>query len=243
MGDRWIGEFAAATGTQRARVVTALFESSSWASLGRWMTDEHRYPCTMADTGPLSLVLSAGALAVSATTAWLTLLRPGRLRATRPTLFYFGPDGTAHDHRYRGPLKIYVRTLLYSTSKRGIVVENMYATVRRGDVAQDFNRWVYRHNGQLSRGSGLYVSQEGIALDHHFLLPHGNVEFAFSGGRYVVDVYAVVLGRTKPKLIQSVTAELPDAVASEVDRDSGGIMFNWQPDQANYAIETQPTST
>jgi|HubBroStandDraft_4_1064222.scaffolds.fasta_scaffold226960_2 hypothetical protein len=41
----------------------------------------------------LALVVSFLALAVSALTAWLTLLRKGEIRMTRPTVIYFGPDG------------------------------------------------------------------------------------------------------------------------------------------------------
>ena len=41
---------------------------------------------------PVSLRISAGAVTISAGTAWLTLLRPGQLKMTRPTLFYLGPD-------------------------------------------------------------------------------------------------------------------------------------------------------
>lgn len=44
-------------------------------------------------TGTLSiigLVISVLALGLSGTTAWLTLLRRGRVRMTQPTLIYFG---------------------------------------------------------------------------------------------------------------------------------------------------------
>jgi hypothetical protein len=43
----------------------------------------------------LALVVSFLALAVSALTAWLTLLRKSEIRMTRPTVAYFGPDGGA----------------------------------------------------------------------------------------------------------------------------------------------------
>jgi hypothetical protein len=57
--------------------------------------------------------------------------------------------------RDRGGSKVFLRTLLYSTSKRGVVIENMYVTARRGETRQNFNIWVYRDSGRLSRGSGL----------------------------------------------------------------------------------------
>ena len=41
----------------------------------------------------ISLVLSVSALFVSGLTAWLTLLRKGEVKITRPATIYFGPDG------------------------------------------------------------------------------------------------------------------------------------------------------
>jgi hypothetical protein len=41
----------------------------------------------------ISLVVSIFALGASVLTAWLTLLRRGRILMTQPTVIYFGPDG------------------------------------------------------------------------------------------------------------------------------------------------------
>ena len=68
----------------------------------------------------VSIVISVSALAVSVTTAWLTLVRRGTIRMTQPTLVFFGPDGGG------GSPKVFLRTLLYSTAKRGQIVENMF---------------------------------------------------------------------------------------------------------------------
>jgi hypothetical protein len=70
-----------------------------------------------------SIVISVIALAISATTAWLTLFRKGMVKMTQPTVIFFGPDGLG------GTPKIFLRTLLYSTSKRGQMVENMFREI------------------------------------------------------------------------------------------------------------------
>ena len=189
---------------------------------------------------PISLGVSVGALATSGATAWLTLLRPGQLRMTRPTLFYFGPDGPSPVEKNRGGPKVFIRMLLYSTAKRGNVIENMYVTVRRGETRQNFNVWVYRESGSLSRGSGLFVDQEGVALDHHFLLPADGTTFPFYPGEYMVDVYAKLVRAAKPHLLGSVAARLPDSVAKEAETSGGGVFFDWGPDLGAYNAHSRP---
>src|SRR5712691_2041343 len=103
----------------------------------------------------LTIVVSITALAVSATTAWLTLLRRGSIRMTQPTLVFFGPDGPS------GGPKVFLRTLLYSTAKRGQIVENMFLKLRRRESVQTVNVWVYG-DGPLARGSGIFVGEAGV---------------------------------------------------------------------------------
>lgn len=54
----------------------------------------------------VAVTVAALSLLVSALTLWLTLLRHGAIKMTRPTVIFFGPDGGG------GPTKIYIRTLL-----------------------------------------------------------------------------------------------------------------------------------
>lgn len=92
-------------------------------------------------TDPIAIAISALALAVSATTAWLTLVRRGTVRMTQPKVIFFGPDGPRS--RKETPLpKIYLRTLLFSTSKRGRVIESMHVSLTRNESHQNFNIWV-----------------------------------------------------------------------------------------------------
>lgn len=82
----------------------------------------------MAD--PLSITISALALGVSSVTAWLTLFRRGTVKMTQPTVIYFGPDAP-RSRNVSPPPKVYLRTLLFSTSKRGRVIESMHVTLSR----------------------------------------------------------------------------------------------------------------
>ena len=101
----------------------------------------------------VGIVISIFALAVSAATAWITLFRRGRILMTQPTVIYFGADGSRFGLEPRHQ-KIFFRTLLYSTGKRGHIVENMFITLRRGETRQNFNIWVYGDD-ELRRGSML----------------------------------------------------------------------------------------
>jgi hypothetical protein len=47
---------------------------------------------------PIAIAISALALVVSATTAWLTFVRRGTVQMTQPTVIFFGPD-TPRSHK------------------------------------------------------------------------------------------------------------------------------------------------
>jgi len=64
---------------------------------------------------PISLVISSLTLAISATTAWFTLVRSGTVKMTRRTTIFFGPDGKGGSS---GP-KVYLRTLLFAPRSAG----------------------------------------------------------------------------------------------------------------------------
>src|SRR6267142_2137669 len=150
----------------------------------------------MAD--PIALSVSVLAFAVSATTAWLTLFRRGTVRMTQPTVIFFGPDTPRSPDELPLP-KVYLRTLLFSTSKRGRVIESMHVALTRSEMHQNFNIWVYGDD-KLVRGSGLYVGETGVAANHHFLAPKDCVSFRFAEGRYRVDVFAKLLGDKRQML-------------------------------------------
>src|SRR5271170_454856 len=87
------------------------------------------------------------------------------------------------------PPKVYLRTLLFSTSKRGRVIESMHVTLSRNETRQNFNIWVHGDE-RLVRGSGLFVGETGVA--------------AFTAGHYRMDVFAKLLGDGGPILLFSL---------------------------------------
>lgn len=180
----------------------------------------------------IAVGISGFALAVSAGTAWLTVFRTGKLRMTQPTVFFFGPDGGREDSEQPLP-KVFLRTLLYSTARRGQTVESLYINVQRGESRQNFSIWVYGDD-RLARGSGLYVGFEGVSCNHHFLLPKNSSIFEWLDGQYTVKVFAKVVSDRKPRLLRKISMSITESQAKELRQDNAGIYFDWGPDQQAY---------
>jgi hypothetical protein len=176
-----------------------------------------------------AIVVSALALSISIVNAWLTLFRRGTIRMTQPATIYFGSDPSPN-----GPEKVFLRTLLYSTAKRGQIIESMFVKVRRGESVQTFNIWVYGDNA-LVRGSGLYVGENGLVANHHFLLPADGTKFEFLTGNYVLEVYVLVVNVRKPRLLSRVQLYVSPDAAQQLRQDKEfGLYFDWGPDSQQY---------
>jgi hypothetical protein len=186
-------------------------------------------------TSLLAIIVSFLALAVSALTAWFTLLRKGKIRMTQPTVIYFGPDGGPKSP----PDKVFLRTLLYSTGKRGHVIENMFVRLRRGETQQHFNIWAYGDT-RLSRGSGLFVPDIGYAANHHFLLPPDGTSFQFSVGQYVLEVFVTEVGSRSPGLLWTANLEITPENYRDFNQPGHGLYFDWGPDAASYFAHVRP---
>ena len=150
---------------------------------------------------------------------------------TQPTVVFFGPDGPSFEH---GKNKVYLRTLLYSTAKRGHVLESLNLSLQRNETKQNFNVWVYGEKGELNRGSGLFVPQDGVAFDHHFLLPEDGANFAFLEGTYKLTVMARLVGQSTATQLLSFQLVVTEALAKAVSQPRTAIYFDYGPDQQAY---------
>ena len=180
----------------------------------------------------IALGISGIALVVSAVTAWLTLLQAGKLRMTQPTVVFFGPDGGRRDGE-NARLKVFLRTLLYSSSRRGQTVESMHVNVQRAESKQNFSIWVYGDD-RLVRGSGMHVGLDGVACNHHFLLPEDGADFRLLPGQYTVRVFAKRVSDRGPRQLAKFVLCISESQAKELEKDGAGIYFDWGPDQQAY---------
>lgn len=192
----------------------------------------------MAD--PVATAISVLALAVSTATAWLTLFRRGTVRMTQPTVIYFGPDGSRSSDAKAAP-KIFIRTLLVCSSKRGRVIESMHVSIARNESKQTFNIWVYGDD-KLVRGSGLFVGDSGVSANHHFLMPKDGGEFRFMEGLYTLEVFATLLGDKITRCLWSQSLQVSREHATALDEARAGLYFDWGPDSGRYIphVEEHP---
>jgi hypothetical protein len=181
----------------------------------------------------VSIVVSVLSLMVSITTAWLTLLRRGTVKMTQPTVIYFGPDGGSRSDPDKPLPKVFLRTLLFCTSKRGRIIESMHVALSRNETHQNFNVWVYG-NEKLVRGSGLFVGETGVEANHHFLSPRDGSAFRFAEGHYRVDVFARLLGDEKQTRLFSQALEVSREFAAALAEPNAGLYFDWGPDSSRY---------
>jgi hypothetical protein len=176
----------------------------------------------------VALIVSTLALGVSIATAWVTLFRRGMLHMTQPMLV-----GFLYDLPEQEP-KVFLRTMLYTTGKRGYIVEALYLKVRCGESMQLFSFWMYGETKALMIGSGLRVGEDGVSSNHHFLPPKDAVSFAFIAGEYVIDVYAQIVNRRSPVLLSTVKLSLAQDLAVALHDPIKGVLFVWDPQSQCY---------
>jgi len=112
----------------------------------------------------ISIPISIFSLAISIGTFWLVFIQRGRLKMIKPTVVFLG-----YDHTPTPTAKIFIRTLLYSTAPRGVVIEGMYAKIHSKKQSDVFYVWGYGEREKLVQGSRLYIGQSGFSANHHFV--------------------------------------------------------------------------
>src|SRR5690242_2679435 len=103
-----------------------------------------------------TILLAAASFVLSLYTLWVTQLRRGRLKMTRPSLVCFTREMPS------GRSKIFLRTLLFTTASKGRVIENMYLRVHQPGGTYIFDFWGYGESEPLTLGSGLFVGPTGV---------------------------------------------------------------------------------
>jgi hypothetical protein len=178
----------------------------------------------------VTLLISALALATSIVTAWLTLFRRGTIRMTHPTVIYLGADGGPSSNKTS---KVYLRALLFCTAKRGRVLETMYVTLRRTEARQDFSVWVIGED-KLNRGSGLFVSENGVVANHHFLSAECDGSFTFREGIHHLTVFAKLVDEKNARKMFEQDLQIDAQQATSLRDEKSGLYFDWVPETGKY---------
>ena len=86
----------------------------------------------------------------------------------------------------------------------------------------------------MARESGLYVGENGVACNHHFLLPANGTRFDFLPGEYKVEVYASLVAVSQPRLLYVTSLSLSEQIAKQLQDREYGVYFDWGPDSGHY---------
>jgi hypothetical protein len=156
---------------------------------------------------------------------------------TKPTIVFFG-----YDMEPRATPKVFLRTLLYSTATRGQVIEGMFVKVRNSSGERVFSFWGYGETEKLTAGSGLHISQTGIAANHHFVLSVHEHDYHFDAGQYDIDVFANVVGHKNAVRLSTIRLTLSPKLAGSL-ANHAGVLFerNISGDYEGHS-RTMPTA-
>lgn len=159
---------------------------------------------------------------------------------TRPTLLFMCREGP------RNAPKIFLRALLFSTAMRGWVVERLFIRLHQSGGSYLFDTWAYGERTDLAPGSGLFVGEQGIVFNHHFLPRSDASDFLFLDGDYRVEVYACLFGKKQPQKISEFRVSLNSQEAAElIQIMDASVFFEWDVDTEKYIgrIERRPQIT
>jgi hypothetical protein len=123
--------------------------------------------------------------------------------------------------------------LLYATAKRGCIIESMFVRLSRGESTQAFNVWVYGED-RLKRGSGLFIPENGITTNHHFLMPFDESRYAFLPGDYRLSVFVSIVGERATRLLSSFPLTVTPTEVDALTKPEHGLYFDWSPDGTDY---------
>jgi hypothetical protein len=136
--------------------------------------------------------------------------------------------------------KVFFRPLLYTTGKRGCIIEGMYLKVRCGESVQTFNYWMEGEAGSTLRiGGGLKVGEDGVVSNHHYVphVPHMSrtsyPSFQFLSGDYTIEVFARIFNRRHAILLATMKVSLTQEMAAALS-ENNAVHFAWESDTQGY---------
>jgi len=185
-----------------------------------------------------SPLVSLAALAISLFTLWFTILRRGFVKSTHPAFIAVRYDFVG---KPVPQAKIFLRTLLFSTGKRGRVIESLLLRVHDEHRVDEFSFWGMGDK-DLVRGSGLFVPETGIATNHHFNPLNADELFAFKSGTYHIELVAKLLGRRELVSLWKIPLQIPAGVFSEGLTPDEAVFFNWSPGLGRYITSVENRS-
>lgn len=182
----------------------------------------------------ISITVSLIALCASLFTLWFTILRRGSVLITRPSLVAFTYELVGGKIPQA---KIFLRTLLFSTGKRGWVVESLFLRVSEGGRCEEFSFWGHGDK-DIVRGSGIFAPENGIVTNHHFTPLHMDRIFEFPKGVYTLELFVKLVNRTRALPLWTENLEILEDTLGTANCNNA-IFFNWSPEKNKYIAVTR----
>jgi hypothetical protein len=184
-------------------------------------------------TTTIPIVLSVLAIAIAATSAWLTWFHRGSVRMTVPSMVVFGYDGRG-DPSGLDP-KVMVTTLLFSTGARGHAIETLFLRLRHRGSAHVFPVWSFAAtNGTLGRGGGIFVGMTGVTGWHHFVASGDARSFRFKSGTYELDVLARADTWRQPIKLWTSNLVIPETSTPTRHDGTEQVWFDRDPESGDF---------
>ncbi len=176
----------------------------------------------------LSLAISGVSFLLASFALWVAQFNRGRLKMTQPTLLCLKRDTPSNQP------KIFLRTLLFTTGFKGIVIQSILLKVHNRLGTYLFDFWGHTEGGKLTLGSGLFVGPTGIACDHHFN-PRRGSDFQYVDGAYRIEIVAVLVGRPQPIKLMEVVFTVDDWNAAQLLQiEDISLWLVWNADERGY---------
>jgi hypothetical protein len=88
----------------------------------------------------------------------------------------------------------------------------------------------------------LYVSENGLGCNHHFLLPKDGTAYEFLPGEYTAEVYASLVNNRTALLLSRLKLLVAQEHSSEIKNKDAGVYFDWGPDSMSYhaSVDVRP---
>lgn len=186
----------------------------------------------------VSTIIAVIALSVSLFTAWYTILRRGSVRSTHPSFVGYRYDFVGKNVPQA---KVFLRTLLFSTAKRGWVVESLFLRVSEGGRNEEFSFWEHGDK-ELVRGSGMFVPESGVVTNHHFTPFNTDTLFRFSQGTYNLELVAKLVGKDRLVSLWSIELDIPSGVFDTTIARDSTVFFSWSSEKKRYVSSVEKRS-
>lgn len=183
-------------------------------------------------------IVSVIALCVSLFTAWFTILRRGSVCSTHPSFVALRYDFV---DKPVPQAKIFLRTLLFSTGKRGLVIESLFLRVSEEKRCEEFSFWGYGDK-DLVRGSGIFVPETGVVTNHHFSPLHTESLFLFSQGTYRLELVAKLVTRKRLLSLWNIELDVPSGTFDTSIAHETAVFYNWSQEEGRYVASVEKRS-